>query len=161
RQQLTRGEWSDLDPTFTKDGKTLYFTSDRNGFENIYSLDMTTGEVRQHTNAVTGCFMPGVVERVDETKALVYVGYWKGSFDFYRADLEQQPQVVETIPDIAKLPPAPAPELQRYEPDIQVTINDENKEKYRGLKMFPEGGDANVGVDSNQIIVSQTQLNFS
>jgi Tol biopolymer transport system component len=161
RQQLTRGDWSDTDPTFTKDGKTLYFTSDRNGFENIYSLDLSNGEVRQHTNAVTGCFMPQAIERVDDSKALVYVGYWKGSFDLYRADLEQAPAVLETIPDIATLPAAPAPELRGYEPDIQVTINDENKERYRGLKLFLEDGDAGVGVTSDQLIVSQTQLTFS
>jgi WD40 repeat protein len=161
RQQITHGEWNDSDPALTKAGNRLFFTSDRNGFENIYSIDMTTGEVRQHTNAVTGCFMPETIERADDTKALVYVGYWKNSFDLYRADLEQLTEVIETIPDIAKLPPAPNPGLQRYEPDIQVTINDENKESYRGLKMFPEGGDVNVGVDSNQIVVSQTQVNFS
>lgn len=161
RRQLTRGDWSDVDPTYTKDGKTLFFTSDRNGFENIYSLDLTTGEVRQHTNAVTGCFMPQVVERADGTRALVYVGYWKGSFDLYRGDLDQVPPVLETLPSVTAVEPTPEPELQRYEPDIQVTINDENKERYRGLKLFLEDGDAGVGVTSDQLVVSQTQLTFS
>jgi hypothetical protein len=161
RRQLTRGEWNDVDPTFTKDGKSLFFASDRNGFENIYSLDLTTGEVRQHTNAVTGCFMPAVVERVDGTRALVYVGYWKGSFDFYRGDLDQPATVVETIPDIATMPPTASTELQRYEPDIQVTVNDENKEPYRGLKLFLEDGDVGVGVTSDQLVVSQSRLVFS
>jgi WD40-like Beta Propeller Repeat len=161
RRQLTRGDYSDVDPTFTKDGKTLFFTSDRNGFENVYALDLTNGEVRQHTNAVTGCFMPQVVERVDGTRALVYVGVWKGGFDLYRGDLDQQQALVETIPDIATLPPTPESALQRYEPDIQVTINDENKERYRGLKLFLEDGDAGVGVTSDQLVVSQTRLTFS
>ena len=161
QRQLTRGEYSDIDPTFTKDGKTLFFTSDRNGFENVYALDLTNGEVRQHTNAVTGCFMPQVVERVDGTSALVYVGVWKGGFDLYRGDLDQQPALVETIPDIATLPPTPDATLQRYEPDIQVTINDENKERYRGFKLFLEDGDVGVGVTSDQLVVSQTRLTFS
>ena len=161
RQQLTRGEWSDLDPAYSKDGKTLYFTSDRNGFENIYSLALQSGEVRQHTNAVTGCFMPQPIERVDDTKALVYTGYWKSRFDLYRADLDKQPEVLETIPDIATLPPTPEASLQRYEPDIQVTINDENKERYRGRKLFLEDGDAGVGVTSDQRVISATQLTFS
>src|SRR6185503_13553890 len=161
RRPLTRGEWNDLDPTFTKDGQTLFYSSDRNGFENIYSLDLTNGEVRQHTNAVTGAFMPQVVERADGTRALIYVGYWKTRFDLYRGDLDKQPEVLETIPDVAAAPPTPSPELERYEPDIQVTINDENKERYRGLKLFLEDGDAGVGVTSDQRVISQTQLIFS
>ncbi|HET9767943.1 MAG TPA: BamA/TamA family outer membrane protein [Thermoanaerobaculia bacterium] len=161
RRQLTRGDYSDVDPAFTKDGRTLFFTSDRNGFENVYALDLANGEVRQHTNAVTGCFMPQVVERVDGSRALVYVGVWKGGFDLYRGDLDQQPALVETIPDIATLPPAPEAALQRYEPDIQVTINDENKEPYRGFKLFLEDGSAGLGVTSDQLVVSETQLVFS
>jgi len=170
RRQLTRGEWSDIDPVYTRDGKSIFFTSDRpaeganTGFENIYSLDLTTGEVRRHTNAVTGCYMPGVVERADGTRALVYVGYWKGGFDLYRGDLDEEPGVVvETLADVAAAAGSstPEPTLERYEPDIQVTVSDENKERYRGLKLFLEDGDAGVGVTSDQLIVSQTRLTFS
>ncbi len=161
RRQLTRGDWSDLDPAITHDGKTLFFTSDRNGFENVYSLDLTTGEVRQHTNAVTGCYMPGVVERADGTRALIYSGYWKGNFDLYRGDLDQQPPVIETLTGLTTEPPTPQPAVQRYEPDIQVTLNDENKERYRGLKLFLEDGDVGVGITSDQLVVSQTQLTLS
>ena len=161
RQQLTRGEWSDVDPAISRDGKVVFFTSDRSGFENVYALDLTSGEVRQHTNAVTGCFQPQLVERVDGTRALVYAGYWKSRFDLYRGDLDKQPEVVETIPDIATLPPAPDSALERYEPDIQVTINDENKERYRGRRLFLEDGDVGVGVTSDQRFISQTTLAFS
>lgn len=160
-RQLTRGDWNDLDPSFTKDGKTLFFASDRNGFENAYSLDLGSGEIRQYTNAVTGCFMPSVVERVDGTRALIYNGFWKGRFDLYRGDLDQTPPVVETLPNLTTQPPTPETALQRYEPDIQVTVNDENKERYRGLKLFLEDGDVGVGVTSDQLIVSQSQLVFS
>jgi hypothetical protein len=160
-RQLTRGDWSDTDPSFTKDGKTIYFSSDRNGFENIYSLDLGTGEIRQHTNAVTGCFMPASVERADGSQALIYDGFWKGGFNLYRADLDQALPVVETLPDLATQSPTPDAALERYEPDIQVTVNDENKERYRGLKLFLEDGDIGVGVTSDQLVVSQSQLVFS
>ncbi|HEV8629208.1 MAG TPA: ShlB/FhaC/HecB family hemolysin secretion/activation protein, partial [Thermoanaerobaculia bacterium] len=155
------GDWNDRDPSLSKDGKTLYYTSDRNGFDNVYSLDLGSGQVRQHTNAVTGCFMPGVVERADGSQALIYNGYWKGRFDIYRADLDQPLPVLETLPDLTTQPATQEAALQRYEPDIQVTINDENKEKYGGFKMFLEDGDVGVGVTSDQLVVSQTQLSFS
>jgi len=161
RVELTKGNWSDLDPFVTKDGKTIFFTSDRNGFENIYSLELATGEIRQHTNAVTGCYMPQVLERADGTHFLVYNGYWKGTFDLYRGDLDQQGTVVETLGPLTSAPPTPQPELTRYEPDIQVTINDDNKEKYGGFKLFVEDGDISVGYTSDNLLVSSTTLTMS
>jgi hypothetical protein len=161
RRQITRGEATDRDPTLSRDGKTLFFTSDRNGFDNIYSLDLASGELRQHTNAVTGCFMPTLLERADDTRFLVYNGYWKGSFDIYRGDLEQPPEVLEVLADLGAEPPGPLEAIERYEPDIQVTIDEENKEDYGGFKLFLEDADAGVGVTSDQLVVSQTLLTFS
>ena len=40
------------------DGQRLYYSSVRNDRENIYSLELATGELRQYTNVVTGAFMP-------------------------------------------------------------------------------------------------------
>jgi Tol biopolymer transport system component len=161
RQALTRGDYTDKDPSFSDDAKTLLFTSDRNGFDNVYSLDMTTGEVRQHTNAVTGCYMPAFLERPDGTRQIVYAGYWKQSFDIYRGDFTAGPEIVETLTDVISEEPAPLGELARYEPDIQVTIDDANKEEYGGFKLFLEDGDVGVGVTSDQLVVSQSSLSFS
>ena len=61
RFQLTSGESNENDPVYSPDGKRVYFTSDRDGAENIYSLDLATGELRQYTNVVTGAFMPTVL----------------------------------------------------------------------------------------------------
>ncbi len=68
-----------------RDGKRIYFTSDRNGTDNIYSLDLATGEVAQFTNVVTGAFMPTVLAS-SEGDRLVYTGYWKGRFDLHIMD---------------------------------------------------------------------------
>ena len=161
RQQLGSGESNEKDPTFTRDGQTLFFTSDRDGFDNIYSLDLATGELRQHTNAVTGCFFPTVLERADGSRHLVYNGYWKGNFDLYRGDLEQLPEVKMVLAELTGAESTPMSELEAYEPDIQVTIDEENKEDYGGFKLFLEDGDVGVGVTSDQLVVSQTLLTFS
>ena len=78
RYRLTEGEWTDKDAAFSPDGKRLYFTSDRSGSDNIYGLHLETGKLEQHTNAVTGCFMPTVLHDPDGTEKLVYTGFWKG-----------------------------------------------------------------------------------
>ena len=161
RRQLGTGESNEKDPTFTRDGQTVFFTSDRDGFDNIYSVDLTTGELRQHTNAVTGCFFPTILERADGSRHLVYNGYWKGNFDIYRGDLEQLPEVKMVFADLTGTEATPISELESYEPDIQVTIDEENKEDYGGFKLFLEDGDVGVGVTSDQFIVSRTLLTFS
>ena len=161
RLQLTHGDYSDKDPAFSRDGKLLLYTSDRTGFDNVYSLDLTNGEVRQHTNAVTGCYMPQVIDRADGERYFVYAGYWKQDFDIYRGEFLANQEVIETITRVAASEPVPLGELARYEPDIQVTIDDENKEEYGGLKLFLEDGDIGVGVTSDQLLVSRSSLTFS
>jgi Tol biopolymer transport system component len=163
RMQVTTGDYTDRDPAFSQDGRMALFTSDRNGFDNIYSISLDTGEVRQLTNAVTGCYMPAFLERADagDTQQMVYAGYWKQDFDIYRGDVEGIGEVVEVITELITPQPTPLGELERYEPDIQVTIDDENKEPYGGWKMFLEDGDIGVGVTSDQLFVSRSLLTFS
>ena len=75
--QVTTGESNENDPIFSPDGKRLYFTSDRDGPENIFSLELATGKLRQYTNVVTGAFMPTVLRETDGKERLVYDGYWR------------------------------------------------------------------------------------
>ncbi|HVS03735.1 MAG TPA: BamA/TamA family outer membrane protein, partial [Thermoanaerobaculia bacterium] len=161
REQLTDGAWNDQDPAFTRDGSRLYFTSDRDGFDNIYSLDLASGAVMQHTNAVTGCFMPAPFDRADGTRGLVYSGYWRGRFDLYRGEAEPIDPQLAAANELSRQEPEPLDALEPFEPDIQVAIDEEKKERYRGFKLFLEDGDAGVGVTSDQLVVSQTYLSFS
>jgi TolB protein len=48
--RLTSGDWSDITPSLSPDGKRLAFASNRSGFWDIYILDLTNGETRQVTN---------------------------------------------------------------------------------------------------------------
>ena len=54
--QLTRGKWVDESPSWGPDGR-IYFTSDRDGVLNIFSMD-TLGSGRRETSAWTGAFDP-------------------------------------------------------------------------------------------------------
>jgi Tol biopolymer transport system component len=164
RFQLTSGESNENDPLFSPDGKRLYFTSDRDGRDNIYSLDLASGAINQYTNVVTGAFMPTVLEDLTDAKdtkkeRLVFTGYWKGIMDLYVTDVEQtvkEPQAsqIPTEPTLTK-------DIPSFEPDIQVTLDDANKEKYGGFKFFLEDAETYIGVDSNQTYLGRILLTFS
>jgi hypothetical protein len=159
RYAVTTGESNENDPVFSPDGKRLYFTSDRKGPDNIFSLDLATGRLLQHTDVVTGAFMPTVLREPDGKERLVYDGYWKMSFDLYVTNVEEPVKEAQTVP-IATAPTQPK-ELPRYEPDIQVSVDPANRDKYRGNKFFLEGAESYLGVNSDQTYVGRILLSFS
>lgn len=160
RYQLTQeDEADDVDPVYSPDGARIYFTSNRGGVDNIYSLDLETGERVQHTNTVTGCFMPMVLADRDGKDSLVFTGYWKGAFNLYLSDLEEpigEPEIAE----ISSTPAEPA-ELERFEPGIEVAVDDANKASYGGFRFFLEDAQSGVGISDDQTIIGQTILRFS
>ena len=161
RIQTTFGDSNEKDAVYSPTGRRLYFTSDRKGSDNVYGLDLGTGELHQYTNAVTGCFQPTVLPLADGKERLVYTGYWDGRFDLYLTDVDEPVEgtAAETVPLDAE--PALAGDLPAFEPDIQVAIDDANKERYGGFKMFLEGADSFVGIDDDQTLVGQVVVSFS
>ncbi len=76
----------DQQPTWSADGKTLYFASDRSGISNIYAYDLASGELSQVTNVITGAYMPEVSP---DGRTLIYVGYTSDGFDLFRLPLSR------------------------------------------------------------------------
>ncbi|MCH9648610.1 MAG: hypothetical protein K0U98_10245 [Deltaproteobacteria bacterium] len=159
RYQLTTGDSNDIDATFDPDGQRIFFTSDRTGVDNIFSLHLETGEVAQFTDVTTGCFMPAVLSAAGEKKRLVYNGYWKGSFRLYIQELEE-PVAEPEIQEISSEPVEMA-SLPVFEPDIQVAVDDANKEEYGGFRFFLEGAETFFGVDDQQTLLGQVVLAWS
>jgi Tol biopolymer transport system component len=163
RFQLTGGESNENDPIYSPDGKRIYFTSDRDGRDNIFSLDLASGELRQHTNVVTGAAQPTVLPEPDSSEhgdeRLVFSGYWKQTFNLYVSDVEEP--VKEPTREAVPVEPTLAQDIPRFEPDIQVTLDDANKDTYGGFKFFLEDAIAYAGVDDNQTYVGRILLTFS
>ncbi len=160
RFQMTFGESNEKDAVYSPTGRRLYFASDRDGVDNIYGLDLASGELHQYTNAVTGCFQPTVLPLEDGKERLVYTGYWNGRFDLYRTDVDEPLGEPVTVPPVAP-EPALARDLPAFEPDIQVAIDDANKERYGGFKLFLENADTFIGIDDDQTLLGQVVLSFS
>ncbi|MEL6344022.1 MAG: hypothetical protein AAFV53_12960 [Myxococcota bacterium] len=58
KRRLTMDLAQDLDPRWSADGRTIYFSSDRTGVFNIYAIDVETEQLWQVTNVVGGAFRP-------------------------------------------------------------------------------------------------------
>ncbi len=159
RYALTTGESNDKDAIYSPDGRRIYFTSDRAGVDNIYSLDPATGDLKQYTNVVTGCFTPAVVPRPEGPETLVYAGLWQGAYKLYLTDLDQVPPSLEKV-EIAQTPAAAA-ELPIFQPSIEVTLDEANKEKYGRGKFFITDADTYLGVDDSQTLLGRVFVGFS
>ena len=48
--RITAGDWDDILPSASPDGEMIAFTSNRNGFWDLYLLDLSTGELTQLTD---------------------------------------------------------------------------------------------------------------
>ena len=76
---LTAGRWKDESPDWAADGR-IYFTSDRDGVLNVFSVD-TLGEGRRETSAWTGAF-DGVP--LPDGTGLLVGGFHDLSWNLYR-----------------------------------------------------------------------------
>ena len=159
RYQLTSGETNDRDPVFSPDGKRVYYTQDRGGIENVVGITLASGDIRQYTNVVTGCFMPTVLAEPDGSDRLVYSGYWKGRFDLYT--IEGMDAIGAAVPTTIAAGPAAPMQLAKFEPDIKVTLDPANNDKVKKYKFFLEDAGAEVGVQSDQTFYADTFLSFS
>lgn len=163
RVPLTGGQTNETDPVFAPDGRRLYFTSDRTGANNIYSLDLETQEIRQHTNSVTGCFQPTVLSSPDGSERLVYTAFWKGNFDLYQTDLSDpvtEAQIVSTDAQLSGEALSPD-DVARFEPAIEVAVDDANREDYGGFHFFIEDLGGAIGISDDQTFLASTIIRFS
>ncbi len=79
-----------FNPVFSPDDRSLYFLSNRDGYRNLFLLDLNTGKIEQLTDYFTGIsgitsYSPAFsVSR--ETGKICYTYYSKGRYEVYLAD---------------------------------------------------------------------------
>ena len=76
---LTYGDWKDTGPRWDSSTGRIWFASDRDGTQQIYSMD-STGTGRRETRALGGAFDP---QYVPEDSGLVFGGFADLSFNLY------------------------------------------------------------------------------
>lgn len=157
KTQVTFGSHSDLQPSYSRDGETIYFSSDRdpNGVFNIYSLDLETGTLEQHTDVVGGCFAPVEMAPRDEETALVFVAYYGGSFRLYRMPLLQPERSIPLEERMTQ-----TAEAEPFDPPIRLTVDEDKKRPYK-LRWDIESPGVSVGVTDDGTFLSNGAVTFS
>ncbi|HEY0873698.1 MAG TPA: hypothetical protein VGD94_09510 [Vicinamibacterales bacterium] len=95
-----------IGPQWSRDGRMIFFLSDRDGITNVYRLTVDGGEPAQLTNLVTG--VSGITALSPAMSAaggrLIFSAYEDGGYNIYA--LETETQLTGTAP--VKLPGNPA-----------------------------------------------------
>jgi Tol biopolymer transport system component len=157
KTQLTFGPSLDLQPSYSRDGKTVFFTSDRGGYGvfNIFALDLASGETRQYTDVVGGCFSPVEMAPREGEPYLVITAYFDGTFRLYRMPLRQAEAKTG-----AETGSAGAPEAEPFEPPLKLKADAANAKKYKA-RWDLEAPSISVGVADDGTFLSNVALQFS
>ncbi|MBI3607048.1 MAG: PD40 domain-containing protein [Nitrospirae bacterium] len=115
-RMITRDRATDLTPSWSRDGRTLYFTSDRTGVYNVFAYSPADGALTQATNVIGGAFTPAEIA----DGRLAFANYTSRGFDLHVAaptalPASPAPASHET-PRLAAVPPAVSPTAKPYSP---------------------------------------------
>jgi len=155
KTQLTYGPSADMMPIFSRDGKTVFFVSDRGplGIFNIWSLDTTTGALNRWTDLVGGAISPSQIGSGEGTPQIAYVAWFRGTMRLYKMDLRTP---VETLdgepPDVAELAP--------FVPPLQLTADEAEKSPYK-LKWSIDVPQIVLGVADDGTVFTDTDITFT
>ena len=140
-QRLTRDQAIDGNPQFSRDGKTLFFSSDRSGVYNLYAVPVGGGALQQVTNVMGGAFTVAIAPDQDR---IVYEGYGHGGFDLLELGLVPSTWTA-AAPYRANRPPA-----EPLAPDTTVAMSEPRP--YRPMEtLLPKAwsGDLLVGTQGS------------
>jgi len=72
------------DPSWSADGKSIYYSSDETGIFNIYKKNLETGETKKITNVLGGAFSP-----LEKKDSLFYINYDRDGFSIYKIEIKE------------------------------------------------------------------------
>jgi len=84
-EDITHDRAIDAAPTWSRDGKYLYFSSDRTGIFNIYAYDLETKKLYRVTNVLGGAFSPSPSP---DGKTLAFASYSSKGYDIHTMILD-------------------------------------------------------------------------
>lgn len=176
KTQLTFGTASDIQPSYSRDGKTVFFSSDRGGYGifNVYALDLATGATVPYTDVVGGCFAPVEAAPAGDERQIVFAAFYDLTFRLYRMPLkkpETKPEATaaaatkteETTPPAT--PPAPSPEAvtaeaKPFEPPLRLTTDAAHSKPYK-LRWDIEAPSIAVGLADDGTFLSNVGVQFA
>ena len=156
--QITFGDSLDIQPSFSRDGKKVWYASDANGgIFNLYSLSLESGESRRYTDVLGGVFTPLELPDEDGKTSLAYTYYGGGLFRLFRAT-PGEPEAIVRPADQAREPA----ELLPFQPPLQLSLDEDKKKKYEKLRYHVESAPSVlVGVANDGTVLSNAQILLS
>lgn len=126
---------------------------------NIYSLDLTTGDLLQFTDVVGGVFTPVVFTGANNRERMVFSSYYKGQWRLFSTTTDKPLHDAEKV----EIPSAPVQAEARtiFRPGSEFVIDEEKIEGAGGFKLFIDDVQVNAGVTSDQIPVSRSVIYMS
>jgi len=85
--KITSGNTNNITPTFSSDGKKIYFSSDEKGAYNLYSTDIEKKVNYRYTDVQTALFFP--MDIPGEKNKLLVSSYLKGTFVLLKKDISE------------------------------------------------------------------------
>ncbi len=157
KTQLTFGPSVDIQPSYSRDGKTVFFSSDRGGYGvfNIFALDLASGETRQYTDVVGGCFSPVEMAPREGEPYLVMTAYFGGTFRLYRMPVKPSEALPSSEPAVAG-----AAEAVPFEPPLNLKVDVATIKPYK-LKWDLEAPSISIGVANDGTFLSNVVLQFA
>jgi len=126
KTQLTFGPGNTVCPSFSADSRRVFYISDIREAFNIYSLDLTNGEIHRYTDVWTGNFFPSV--HPSDPGKILFSSFNKGSYQVFSARLEG---TIEDRVTFAKLGTSEPP--PRFRPALSLDIDEKKIEPYPGV----------------------------
>jgi Tol biopolymer transport system component len=155
RIQLTFGPGDDEGASFSRDGKVLYFASDRDGgIFDIYRLDLATRALRRLTKVIGAALNPAPVV-TKEGEKVVYQAYTKGRWQLYLTDPGQGQEVGE------EKEPTEVAQREAFQPAVTVAVNPEKISTVKKRKLFADNVQAAVQYTQDGTLISQAFLSFA
>jgi Tol biopolymer transport system component len=160
KEQVTFGTHDDASPSFSDDGKLMFYTSNEDDeIYNLRSLDLETGDITQYTDVLGGNFSPSIVKDPKSGEdVLLFTSYYKGNYGLYRLPMDEP--VKELTADMIVRTAGPVID---FVPPVSHQIISENKRKKSTFeKFFVDGAPPiAVGVTSGGDFFGGTGISFS
>jgi hypothetical protein len=122
---------------------------------NIWTLDLTSGELRQYTDAVGGNWSP-IVLNEGKTNKVAFVSYFKNEYSIRTLE-RKEPLHTAASSDFGE----PAPIIDFTAPLQHTLVKENQRKKGTFEKMFLEGRPpVNVGVTNSGDVFGGTQVSF-